>query len=95
MSFKEILSFKSFQKTYIALLLLLPFFAITGIVFCSFYTDSFDNEGQPDISLHNFGISYQTFNQVIFSDTLIQSNSITQVCIDAIRGRSPPQSILF
>jgi hypothetical protein len=95
MRFKEIVPLKDFQKTYRALSLLLSFLAVTGIVFCSFYTDPFDNEELPDISLHNFGISYQTFNQLIFFDTQIQPNWLTQVCINAILTRAPPSSNLF
>ena len=89
------LPFEVFRKNDISLFILLSFFVITGIVFCLFFSDPFDNQGLPDIALYNSGISYQTFNQVIFSDTQIQPNSIPQECINAISGRSPPQSILF
>ena len=95
MSFKKILPVKVFQKTYKSLLLLLPLLAITGIVFCYFYTDSLDSEDLPDISLHNSDISYQIFDQPISFNTLIQPISITQVCINALFTRAPPQSILF
>ena len=95
MSFKEIVSFRGLQKKPTALLLFLPFLAIVGIVFCYIYADPFDNDDLPDIALHNAGISYQSLNQVIFLTTLIQTIIITNVCINAICGRSPPQSILF
>jgi hypothetical protein len=95
MRFKKILSFKVFQKKYTSLLLLLPFLALIGVIYCCYYNDPFDNNELTDISLHNSGISYQTFIQVIFLNTLVQSILITKVCINAFRTRSPPGSILF
>lgn len=95
MRFKKILPFKVFKKNYNSLLLFLPFLAIIGVVFYSYYNDPFDNNELTDISLHNTGISYQTFIQVIFLTTLIQSIFITKVCINERHTRSPPRSILF
>jgi len=92
MQFKKILLFRVFQKNY-TLLLLLPFLAITGIVFWHFYNDLFDNNNLQDISLHNSGIFYRTFNQIIFLNTLIQFIIITKVCINSILTRSPPYQL--
>ena len=95
MRFKEVFSSKDFRKIYTSLLLLLPFLAIAGIVFCLFYTHPFDGDDLLDISLHNSGISYQIFNQEIFLPTPLQPISVTQVCINALFTRAPPRSILF